>query len=220
MTVKPLFYFAGHSVKTFLRFFFKLLYHPFAFTYDLVAATVSLGRWQDWVLSVLPFISGTRILEIGHGPGHLQRSLLSRNLIPVAIDESAPMTRLAKRNTNGQAQVARALGQSLPFADRSFDTIVSTFPAEYIFAPETLSEVKRCLSDGGRFVVLPVAMQIGRGPLDRVMGWLFRITHQSPVDPLEVVKEKLTSPFHEAGFEVDIQELQVKSSLLLLIIAR
>ncbi len=65
-------------MKTLLRFFFRLLYHQFAFTYDLVAATVSLGRWKDWVLSVVPFIEGTRILEIGHGPGHLQRALLEQ----------------------------------------------------------------------------------------------------------------------------------------------
>lgn len=206
-------------MKSVLRFFFKLLYHPFAFTYDLVAATVSLGRWNDWVLSVIPFINGTLILELGHGPGHLQRSLLSRNLLAVAIDESAPMTRLAKRNTNGHARLARALGQELPFADQSFDTIIATFPTEYIFEQVTLLEVKRCLSDGGRFIVLPVAMQIGRGILDRAMALLFRVTHQSPVDPLEIVKEKLQAPFVKAGFAVDIRELQAKSSLLLLIIA-
>jgi ubiquinone/menaquinone biosynthesis C-methylase UbiE len=206
-------------VKTLLRFFFKLLYHQFAFSYDLVAATVSLGRWQDWVSSVLPFISGTRILELGHGPGHLQRSLLSWKLLAVAIDESAPMARLAKRNTNGQARLARALGQELPFVDQSFDTIIATFPTEYIFEQETMLEVKRCLSDGGRFIVLPVAMQVGRGVLDRAMALLFRVTHQSPVDPMEIVKEKLQEPFVKAGFAVDIQELQVKSSLLLLIIA-
>lgn len=206
-------------MKTLLRFFFRLLYHQFAFTYDLVAATVSLGRWNDWVASVLPFINGTRILELGHGPGHLQRSLLSRNLFAVAIDESAPMARLAKRNTRGQAQLARALGQELPFADQAFDTIIATFPTEYIFEQGTLLEVKRCLSDRGRLVVLPVAMQIGRGVLDRAMALLFRVTHQSPVDPLEIVKEKLQKPFVNAGFAVEIHELQVKSSLLLLIIA-
>jgi len=85
-------------MKTLLRFFFRLLYHQFAFTYDLVAATVSLGRWKDWVLSVLPFIQGTRVLEIGHGPGHLQRALLEQNLLAVGIDESSQMGRLAKRN--------------------------------------------------------------------------------------------------------------------------
>jgi len=207
-------------VKTILRFFFKLLYHQFAFAYDFVAATVSVGQWKNWTSSVIPFMEGSRILEIGHGPGHLQRLLLSRGLIAVAIDESAPMSRLAQRNTDRKARLIRALAQGLPFADNSFDTVVSTFPAGYIFEQQTLSEVKRCLADAGKFIVLPVALQKGRKFLERVMSLLFRVTRQSPVDPLEVVREQLTAPFVEAGFQVEVQELQVKSSLLLVIIAR
>ncbi len=206
-------------MKTLLRFFFKLLYHQLAFAYDFVAATVSVGQWKNWVSSILPFITGTRILEIGHGPGHLQRLLLSRGLVSVAIDESAPMTRLTQRNTSGKATLARARAQGLPFADASFDTVIATFPAEYINDPQTMPEVKRCLSDGGRFIVLPVALQNGRGLLERTMSLLFHITRQSPVNPMEEVKEKLRAPFVEAGFAVEVKELQVKSSLLLVILA-
>ena len=203
-----------------MRFVFKLLYHQFAYAYDFVAATVSVGRWKDWVASILPFIEGTRILELGSGPGHLQRLLLGRNLIAVAIDESAPMTRFAKRNTNQKANITRGLAQTLPFADSSFDSVVATFPAEYITDPQTLIEVKRCLSEGGRFVVLPVAMQMGRKPIERIMSLLFRITRQAPIDPVEEVKERLRKPFEESQFNVEINELQVQSSLLLVIVAR
>src|SRR6185503_12928096 len=146
-------------VKTILRFFFKLLYHQFAFTYDLVAATVSLGRWKNWVISILPFVEGPRVLEIGFGPGHLQRILLSRGLIAFGVDESRQMTRLAKYNlrkqqtsavqivsgfqrqtttqlqsVHTQINLTRGLAQHLPFPNRAFDTIVATFPAEYITA--------------------------------------------------------------------------------------
>jgi ubiquinone/menaquinone biosynthesis C-methylase UbiE len=226
-------------MRAFLRFFFYLLYHPFAFAYDLVAATVSLGKWKDWVLSVVPFIEGNRILEIGHGPGHLQRVLLSRGLFAVGIDESAPMGRLARRNlarflssekttSNSktipnsdytQIQLARGVAQQLPFTSESFDSIVATFPSEYITDPETMSEVKRCLSDGGRFIVLPAAMLMGRGLLDRIMALVFRVTHQSPVDPIDVVTERLRQPFEDAGFNVEIKGVDVKSSLLLIVVA-
>jgi len=195
-------------------------------------------------MSIFPYIEGTRILEIGFGPGHLQRLLLSRGLTAVGIDESWQMASLAARRIRkafpklstqskrksdksvqfqlsdyAQVNLTRGLAQHLPFKDQAFDTIVATFPAEYIFHEETLLEVKRCLSDRGRFIVLPVAMQIGRGILDRAMALLFRVTHQAPVDPLEIVKEKLTKPFVDAGFEVEIKELQVKSSLLLVVVA-
>ena len=84
---------------------------------------------------------------------------------------------------------------------------------------ETLAEVKRCVAPGGRFVVLPVAMLMGRGILDRLMALVFRVTGQVPQDPIHVFTEKFKQPFVEAGFQVEIKGLDVKSSLLLIVIA-
>lgn len=224
-------------MRAILRFFFYLLYHPFAFAYDLVAATVSLGRWKDWVLSVVPFLEGNRILEIGHGPGHLQRVLLSRNLLAVGIDESAPMghlaqrnlTRFRARNSNSnhksrhsaytQTNLARALGQHIPFANNSFDTVVATFPAEYIFAVETLQEAHRVLTDEGRFVILPGASIVGRGMMDRFMALIFHITGESIPNLAEILKERYEKSFLGAGFHVQIHEISIKSSLVIILVA-
>lgn len=196
-------------------------------------------------MSVVPFIKGDRVLEIGHGPGHLQRVLLSLGLNAVGIDESGQMSRLAKRNLTrpsftslppqlevsssshlrpsrknlqrayAQASLTRGLAQRLPFRDESFDTVVATFPTEYISDPRTLAEVQRCLSDGGLFIVLPVAL-----PRNRLLDWLFKITHQAPSEALETVKSKLREPFAEAGFETEVRTLDVKSGILLIVIAK
>ena len=228
-------------VKTILRFFFHLLYHQFAFTYDWVAATVSFNRWKDWVMRVVPFLDGARILEIGHGPGHLQRVLLSlrrdsgeaRGRVVVGIDESAQMGRLAKRNlarqvfsqvqTNTSQQqyayaqigLCRGVAQFLPFPNESFDTVVATFPTEYITDRLTLAEVKRCLRNGGKFVVLPVAL-----PRNPFLDWLFKVTHQRPAEALEIVQSRLKEPFLRAGFHTEIETLDVKSGILLIVLAR
>jgi ubiquinone/menaquinone biosynthesis C-methylase UbiE len=181
---------------------------------------------------VVPFIEGTRTLEIGHGPGHLHRFLLHRGLDAVAMDESKSMSRLARRNlTSGgnarsskssirqsgyaQASLTRGLAQHLPFHNAAFGTVIATFPAEYIRDPLTLSEVKRCLSDGGRFVVLPVAM-----PKNRFLSWLFRVTGQAPSDALKVIQEKLEEPFIDAQFDVETHIIDVKSGTLVVIVAR
>ena len=220
-------------VRSLLRFFFRLLYHQFAITYDLVAATVSLGRWKDWVLSVIPFVEGNRVLEIGHGPGHLQRALLERGLTTVGLDESSQMGRLAKRNLAGfltrktgnshmafsQTRLTRGLSQSLPFPNESFDTVVSTFPAEYIFDRRTLAEAQRVLALNGRFVILPGATILGRGLLDRAMALLFRVTGQTSPDVSHILQERTREPFAKAGFHVEVHEVNIRSSLVFILVA-
>lgn len=201
-------------IQRFMRVFFHLLYHPFAFAYDLVAATVSFGKWKNWIQAVLPFIKGTRIFELGHGPGHLQRTLLDLNLDPVAMDESAQMGILAKRNIGNLHKLTRGLAQQLPFANNSFDCVVSTFPTEYIFNAQTLSEIGRCLSDGGRLIVLPVAW-----PKSGFLKWLYRVTGESPADEQTSIQIKMKEPFIKAGFKTKVEIVELQSSILMIIVA-
>lgn len=211
-------------LRALLRFFFTHFYHTFAWSYDLVAAVVSLGRWNQWVRSVLPFIEGRRVLEIGHGPGHLQQYMRAEaQRFCVGLDESPQMGRLARRlliaSGFPHVNLARALAQSLPFPDAAFDTIVSTFPAEYIFEHSALSEALRALRAGGRLIVLPAAWISGRHALDRSAAWLFRVTQQAPADPYQIVSDKLRRPFEDAGFRCDFKTVEVRSSLVLIVIA-
>jgi ubiquinone/menaquinone biosynthesis C-methylase UbiE len=207
-------------LQRFMQVFFNLLYHPFAFTYDLVAAIISFGKWKDWVFSIIPFIEGTRILELGHGPGHLQVSLqhgsgTNRRLVAVAIDESAQMGTLAKHRLGDSHKLTRALAQSLPFATESFDSVVSTFPTEYIFNPHTLSDVKRVLRSSGRLIVLLAAW-----PKNPFLAWLFKATGQSPTDVYESIKSKTKEALAQVDFKTEVQIIEVKSGSLLVVIAQ
>lgn len=201
-------------MRRFMRFFFHLLYHPFAFTYDFVAWVVSFGKWNDWVKSIFPRLKGTRILELGHGPGHLQRFLRDRRLDAAAIDESTQMGRLARRRLGAAHKLARGLAQALPYAADSFDTVVATFPSEYIFEARTLVEVHRVLAHNGSLIVLPAAF-----PSNRFLKWLYKVTGESPANLDEVMKERLKRPFMQAGFAVEIEIVEMKSSRLVLILA-
>ena len=217
LTGQTLVLFMMKLIARFMRVFFALLYHPFAFTYDLVAAAVSFGRWKDWTNAILPYIEGARVLELGFGPGHLQRILLSRGLFVVGLDESRQMATLAKNHLfeSGYTQInlSRGLAQQLPYPNGSFNTIVTTFPTEYIFDPCTLAEVRRCLLNGGRLVLLPAAW-----PKSPLLGWLYKITGESPstIDP---IIQRVKPIFVDAGFEVRLERLEEKSSLLLVVIA-
>jgi len=202
-------------MRRFMRIFFYLLYHPFAFAYDFVAAFVSFGQWKNWGRSILPFINGTHhILELGHGPGHLQRFLLDANLTLFGIDESTQMGHIAKRRIGKNQKLTRGIAQHLPFANESFSSIISTFPTDYIFDNQTLSEVKRCLRSNGRLIVLPAAF-----PRNGFLKWLYKVTGESPEALDESIKSKLKSPFENVGFKTEVQILDVKSSRLLIVIA-
>src|SRR5450830_1634642 len=127
-------------IQILLRPIYYLLYHQFAWTYDLVASMVSLGRWQDWIHSALPYLNG-RVLEIGFGPGHLQFSLNEKDLPSFGLDESRQMARQASRRLRKQgvtSHLSRGYAQYIPFASGVFDSVVATFPAEYIFDSRTL----------------------------------------------------------------------------------
>jgi ubiquinone/menaquinone biosynthesis C-methylase UbiE len=204
-----------------LRFFFYHFYHALAWTYDIVSWVVSVGRWRDWLLTALPYIDGPRVLELGHGPGHLQVALRQKGLVPFGLDESRQMGRLTfGRLTQIGLSVALARGhaQSLPFAVGRFDNVVATFPTNYIFEQRTLDEIFRVLRPGGRLVVVPMAWIVGRSIADRAAVWLFRVTGQGG-ELTELLKERIQLPFKETGFRVHVEMVEKRSSTVLVIIA-
>jgi ubiquinone/menaquinone biosynthesis C-methylase UbiE len=160
--------------------FFRLLYTRLAGIYDYVAATVSLGEWRLWGEQVLPLLTG-RTLELGHGPGHLHARVRRGDPYAVAIDAARPMTRLAaaRLHTAGLSNsVACASALQLPFGDAVFDRVFATFPAPYIFDPETLAGVHRVLRPDGLLLIVPGATLTGRGPLVWVIKLVYVVTGQ------------------------------------------
>jgi ubiquinone/menaquinone biosynthesis C-methylase UbiE len=205
-----------------MRFFFHHFYHSFAWTYDFIAAFVSVGRWITWIHCVLPFIKESRVLEIGSGTGHLQELLSTGNLFIVGLDESPQMMQLTKRRLVNAARsnrfLIRAKAESLPFAKNTFDTVVSTFPTESIFDTRTLSDVYRVLPDDGRFVLLPGAWILGKSLLDRSASWLFKITKQTPSNTFDIVSERMRQVLVKQGFNPIFKTVDINFSLVLIMI--
>jgi SAM-dependent methyltransferase len=200
-------------LRKFLRFFFYLLYHRFAWSYNLVAWVVSLGRWKYWLRTTLPYLTGPRVLELGHGPGHLQAALISTGIASFGLDASAQMGRLAR--SRGAARLVRASAPALPFRACSFDQVVATFPTEYILVSETLKAIRHALKPGGKLVILPVAWLRGHSLLERAMAALFHVTGQA-----EDWDVKFAEHIRSAGFDVEEQRVQLPGSEVMLLVCR
>src|SRR2546422_10661581 len=81
-----------------IRFVCGQLYTHFAFAYDAAVQLVSLGEWREWGRVAIAFIpAGAHVLEIAHGPGHLQQELRERGFRAIGIDRSIQMGALAGR---------------------------------------------------------------------------------------------------------------------------
>ena len=206
-------------MKWLLRIFFRLLYHEFAWSYDLVANLVSFGRWQEWVRRVIPFLTEGEVLELGFGPGHLQLALLESGQQAYGLEFSPQMLGQSKRrllSAGFQPNLLRGDGRFLPFQDGAVPNVVATFPTEYLFQKDTLSEIARVLTTSGRLIVLPMVFITGRGILHRFVAWLYQVTGQSL--PQEAIRQHdLFAAFTAAGFTVSQHVVEERGASLLVI---
>lgn len=102
------------------------------------------------------------VLDLGCGAGHASFAIAPHARSVLAYDLSAPMlaTVATAASERGLANVRTEQGvaERLPFADASFDWVVSRFSAHHWHdVPLALAEVRRVLKPGGRVLFIDVA---------------------------------------------------------------
>jgi len=220
----------NNIIQSFLRFFFWHLYTTIAWAYDLVAFTSSMGQWSTWQRAGTERIPPGRTLEIGHGTGRVLHSLSSEGREVFAIDPSKQMIRIASRRLQADhlpLHLCQAKAQSLPFPDESFQSLLATFPSEYILDKGTYLEAWRVLNPGGIFIIIPGIVEIfgwrGRknlsALLDEVASLLYRLTGEA-IGRGDEWKDKLEEVLKEIPFTLDIEFVQQHRAVVLRITAK
>ena len=141
-----------------VRLGFHLLYNELAWTYDLVSWVASLGEWRAWQKAALPYVCGRRVLEIAHGPGHMLLALEVAGYQALGLDLSSDMSRLAQRRLRRarvHVPLLRAKIPELPLAAGCFDSVLATFPNDFIVETATLSNLFRVLRPAAGLSLCP-----------------------------------------------------------------
>jgi SAM-dependent methyltransferase len=156
------------------------------------------------------------ILDIGCGDGHFASIAYASLPIDVGIDVIARDLPEAASRRGVYRNVMFASATALPFADASFNTVVSNCVIEHIPDNDAvLREINRVLRRGGIFAAtLPsehfteyllgstVLRKVGLRRLSRAYGAFFnRISHHYHVYPPQLWRERLTS----VGLAVETQ---------------
>jgi ubiquinone/menaquinone biosynthesis C-methylase UbiE len=161
------------------RLLFETLYKN-RYLYRFASTVPFAGQWRTWQRLVLSRLRGYDVLELGCGLGDLLADLLAAGYDSHAVEHSPAMAAAArdtlrKRKVGNDTNVILGVAQSLPFSDETFDNVVSTFPTEYIYDRDTISEIKRVLRPGGRVIIIEAANLLPVGymqPLLMIMHFL------------------------------------------------
>jgi ubiquinone/menaquinone biosynthesis C-methylase UbiE len=139
--------------------------------YDLIARLGMRERHlKGRVIDLAQLAPGRRMLDLGCGTGTLV--LLARRRHPdatvIGVDGDPTILGIARHKAQREGiavQLDEGMAYALPYADGSFDAVVSTLTFHHLTPDQqerTLAEVRRVLRPGGRLVIADLALPHNR----------------------------------------------------------
>jgi len=133
-------------------------YTRFAAFYDWLVKSIPV--WRNWIETAIPWIQGSRVLEISFGTGYLL-SQYAGKFETYGIDLNQHLAHIASDNLQkcdlaASLQIARV--EALPFSNEAFDTVVNTMAfTAYPDGQSALAEMTRVLRPGGQIVMVDIS---------------------------------------------------------------
>lgn len=153
---------------------------------------------------LVPLAEG-KVLEMGCGGGLNQIHYDQAKVTSLAgIDPNEALLEGARQRTieaGWEADIRRGVGEAIPFADGTFDTVVCTYTLCSVDnQAQVLSEIRRVLKPGGKLLFL----EHGKSPDPALVKWQRRIepVWKRMMGNCHLTRE-ISSAVRAAGFEVE-----------------
>ena len=178
--------------------------------YDSIAEVHNLAlKLNGYRVSVAKFLKSlhldidgeSMVLDAGSGTGIVTLALheagfrpkktvafdLSRNSLDLALGQARKEKKVDAKNIDAvQGNIL-----SLPFADDSFDLVLSSGVLEYVPLDDGLREMARVLKKGGRLVLLPIKPSL--------VGTVLEFLYNYKIHPIEDVRKISQQYFNIVG---------------------
>ncbi|MGH8175450.1 MAG: methyltransferase domain-containing protein [Steroidobacter sp.] len=158
-----------------------------ASVYEELFVPAEFQEWAPRMIAAAQIQPGHRVLDVACGTGVLAREAASRvgsTGSVTGLDPDAGMLAVAARLSSA-IRWRRGTAESLPFADRSFDSVVSQFGLMFFTdRPGALREMLRVLVPGGRMAVAVWDSLENTPAYADLVGLLDRVAGQRAADAL------------------------------------
>jgi ubiquinone/menaquinone biosynthesis C-methylase UbiE len=119
---------------------------------------------SEWLFERLPLSADDLVLDVAAGTGHVARRLAPHVRVVVALDATRAMLEQGRAAGGGNVIFVQGDAGALPFADDSFDVVVSRFAVHHFERPEAqVAEMRRCLRPKGRLAVADIVADPAAG---------------------------------------------------------
>jgi ubiquinone/menaquinone biosynthesis C-methylase UbiE len=171
-------------------------------------------HWRIYSSSLLDKIyddveAGDNVLEVACGTGLVALKIADQASKVSGVDLSVSLIDEAKKKIkeNGPYNVEFSVedAYSLPFGNDVFDTIICTNAFQNMKYPQkALSEIKRALKPGGRFI--GVVIGFGEAPKYKILFMIFKLFLRFPLFNIFSL-DKMADMIRDSGFSIVKKEL-------------